>query len=164
MGRAFVGVRRTTLKNFIEVDVHKLVNEVSFWDRQIGKTHVSLMPDRWGTNYFLQLFVNSIRVDKTFELSSRPHHGSDGDLVDIWSVLVFLNFSLARSGEKFLQGRSAAFRSPGATVRPPMKWARSRAARCRPGRARRCRRRTFGVGGAYGERPPPWAGPTSLRS
>jgi hypothetical protein len=63
------------ISNLVRIDIHKLVNEVGFWDRQIGKYHISLVPDRWGNHYFLQLFVNNVRVNKTFELSFQPHRG-----------------------------------------------------------------------------------------
>jgi hypothetical protein len=63
------------ISDLVPIDIHRLVTEVGFWDRQIGKYHISLVPDRWGNHYFLQLFVNNIRVDKTFELSSQPHRG-----------------------------------------------------------------------------------------
>jgi hypothetical protein len=63
------------LSDLARIDIHCLVNEVGFWDRQIGKYHISLVPDRWGNHYFLQLFVNNVRVDKTFKLSSQPHRG-----------------------------------------------------------------------------------------
>jgi hypothetical protein len=63
------------ISDLVPIDIHCLVTEVGSWDRQIGKYHITLVPDRWGNHYFLQLFVNNIRVDKTFELSSQPHRG-----------------------------------------------------------------------------------------
>jgi hypothetical protein len=63
------------LHDLIRIDIHRLVNEVGYWDGQIGPYLVSLQPERFGKVQFLALHLNNIRQPKEFQLSSQPHRG-----------------------------------------------------------------------------------------
>jgi len=63
------------LCDLIRIDIHHLVNFVGSWERRIRGFDIALVPETWGKECNLVLFMNGIRQPMEWKLSARPHRG-----------------------------------------------------------------------------------------
>jgi len=63
------------LCDLIKIDIHQLVNEVGSWERRTRGFDIALVPETFGEECNLVLFLNGQRQPMQWRLSSKPHRG-----------------------------------------------------------------------------------------
>jgi hypothetical protein len=76
------------------LEADRIITKLGCWTLQIGQYEVSLVPERFGGDFYLQLFVDYVRQPKRWVLSSRPlrgklHRGGfiPWDKSEVWYVI-----------------------------------------------------------------------------
>src|SRR5262249_40270719 len=74
--------KRSLPSELIRININDLVNKTGYWEALVDKYHISLIPQK----HVLALFVNHIRTDKTWPLSSKLHWGylRQGNRVELY--------------------------------------------------------------------------------
>src|SRR5262245_48016348 len=67
--------QRRYLHNLVSVNVNKLVNHDGSFDLQIGSHTLSLIPETYGKQAFVSLFVDGCRQPMSWALSEMRHGG-----------------------------------------------------------------------------------------
>src|SRR5262249_389016 len=66
---------RKYLHNLIPININRLVNYDGSFEYQFDGKTLSLVPETYGKQCFLVVFIEGIRQPMLWELSARPHRG-----------------------------------------------------------------------------------------